>query len=437
MSDDDDWGGFDDEISFDDAPTEVSAKAEPADEVVKTETVVSNDEPDVSLDDLVDEDNSPEKVEEKVPEVPVEKAEKAEEKAPEAPIEKSKPKPKKNEGKKAFKPLSKKEKSLRKMLRRAGLDEEGGLPPIEELLAGKQGKKVKISDIAIFISDVEDDVLSEFAKKCPHRNRVNLSAEVELAQIESVGAKILGSGRMYQPIQVANISDGGALECTSGRHRLIFLAMAYGVDESVPVYIEDMTLNEARDAVVYANQGRKTKALEQAEHAVLQAIGGNIEAEQDEIYLKTITNKTTVKKYCVYSVFERGLPLKFAFPVSMTSSRKGGGLTTLKALEAYWGSALEWNKGMERIEFDGKLKQSIEFLNALVEAFQKDGAFESDQHMATMTLSAIGKYYRERQSMVGDSMSLVGNVATSIIAMGEIGRQKHEVTYEALASMMK
>jgi hypothetical protein len=447
MSNEDDFGGFDD-VDFGESVGVVEMETEPQIEVdsipepqheepPKQEMTLTEppvEEPQAATQEIDTVSTPPEVTQEVPPSPEGESTDDSQLKLKKT--RKSKAAAKKG-GKKAFKPLSKKEKSIRKMLRRAGLDEEGGVPELEQLMQGKQGKRLRIRDIAIFLDEVEDEVLNEFSKKCPIRNRVNLSAEVELAQVESVGAKILGAGRMYQPIQVGVISEDGVLECTSGRHRLIFLAMLYGAERTIPVYVEDMTLSQARDAVVVANEGRKTKALEQAEHTVVQAIGGNLEAEQDEVYAKTVKNKSSVKKYCVYSVFHRGRPLEFGFPVSSTSSRKDGSLTTLKALEAYWGSALDWNKNMKREEFDEKLKGSIEFLNALAVEFQKDGAFEDDQHMATMTLNAIGKYYRERQSMVGDAMSLVPKIASSIVAMGEIGRQKHDETYEALASVMK
>ena len=340
----------------------------------------------------------------------------------------------KKQTKRAKKPLTGRDKAIRLMLRRAGVDE---LPTVDHIMRGKTGStKMAIKDIALFLGIPKDEALADLAKECMVKNIVNLSAEVEKTRVMAIGAQILTAGRMYQPVQVAKVNN--EYQCTSGRHRLAFLAVAYGPSTKIPVYVEDMSLCEARDAVVVANQARPTKALERAEHAVLQAVGGNIDAEQAEMYAKTVKTKAKARKYCVYSVLEKGHPTRLSFPVSLTSSRKDGGLTTLTNVENYWGAAIDWHKDTEQKDFDTALEIATEFLNLLAKALQAVAGFDASHHMASMTLSAVGKYYRSYVDVHGSSPEdKVDAIATAIVGMGGIGRQKSEMTYDALKKAMQ
>jgi hypothetical protein len=310
----------------------------------------------------------------------------------------------------------------------------------------KEGVPVAIRDLALFIGEPADEVLAELAEKMPVKNIVNLSAAVEKNRVIAVGAEILRAGRMFTPIQVAAIRqpdhEGDAvaddLQCTSGRHRLAFLALAYGPETVIPVYVESMTLNEARDAVVVANQARPTRALERAEHAVLGAVGGNADEAQEQLYTATATTKTKARKYSVYSVFEKNHPLKLKFDVSQTSSRKSGALTTVSNVENFWSKALAWDKTMPWKKYDSGLRCSIQFLNALVKEMQEQEKFDSSHHMASMTLSAVGKWFRGYIDITGKNPEAeAAKVAGIIVGFGEIGRQKSETTYEDLTQAMR
>lgn len=342
---------------------------------------------------------------------------------------------KKGKGSKGVKrPMTARQKAIKAILRRSGKD---SIPEMRELMRGKSGVEVKIKDLGLFIGEPAGPLMVELAKECPVRNQVNLSAEVRQDRMLQVGVMIVKAGRMYSPIHVARIEKGGKLECTSGRHRLAFLALAYGAEAKIPVYIENMTINEARDAVVVANQVRSTKALEKVEHAVLRAVGGNVDAEQDELYVKAITTKSNVSNYCVYSVVNRKYPMKLSFPVSMDSSRKGGGLTTMSNVGNFWKSALEWAKETTRKDFDAKLKDSVRFLNDMVSAMQGKKGFNPKQHLASKPLVAIGKYYRTYFEITGrNAVEIVKDVAGEIVAMGDIGPHKSEKTYVALAKAL-
>jgi hypothetical protein len=338
------------------------------------------------------------------------------------------------EAKPIKKPLSEREKVVAVMLKKAGLS---AAPDFSTLLKCKLGQNVAIKDIAVFIGEQEDGVLAELAAAMPVRNRVNLTAEVDLKRVKEIGAQVMKAGRMYQPIQVASIAEDGRLECTSGRHRLVFLALVYGTDAEIPVYVEDMTMREARDAVVVANQARKAQAMEKVEHAVLQAVGGDVDVDADAMYDKTCTSKSNVKKYCAFSVLERGEPVKLGFPLLAEGQLKGG-LTTVIGMEGFWGSALEWRKGMPRVEFDASLKEATEFLNTLVGKWTVDKSFEPRQHMSSMTLAAVAKYYRTLADagFVLDDAA-VSELASVVVAMGDIGRQTSDVTYAAIVKAMK
>jgi len=333
--------------------------------------------------------------------------------------------------------LSLKQKAIRVMVRRSGVE---GIPELSHIMRGKGGEIVKISDIGIFIDEPTDELIAEVAKECKIPNKVNLSAEVVKSRVVAIGAQIFEAGRMYQPIQVARIKDGDntTLECTSGRHRLVALALVYGAASEIPVYIENMTLNEARDAVVVANQARPTKAMERAEHTVLRAVSGNVDAEQDELYKRTAKTKAKARKYCVYSVLSRGYPKKLSFKVSMTSSRKDGGLTTLTNVENFLGAALEWNKDMSRKDFDAGLSGAVSFLNAFAKELKKTDGFDPSHHMASMTMAAMGKYYKTYREITGNEATEVADkVASIVVSMGEIGRQKSETTYNLITKAMR
>jgi hypothetical protein len=341
------------------------------------------------------------------------------------------PKPKKAKEEVVLNP---REKAIRKMMRRAGITE---LPTVDNLVRGKLGQTVKVSDIAVFISTPKEEPFKALAKEWPLRNRVNLSAEVNLDHCIKLGADILSKGRLLQPITVAKVEDG-VLECTSGRHRLAFFALVYGPQVALPVYVEEMDLNTARDTVVVSNQTRPTKAMERAEHAVLSAVSGNADAKPDELYEKLVVSKLKARKYCVYSVLERKHPCKLGFLVSLTSSRKDGGLTTVSNVEGFWGAAVKWVSSTGRKDFDAALKAATEFLNEMAETMQKTKEFEPKQHLAAQTMIAIGKYYLDYLNVKGEvPASLAGKVAKAVIAMGDIGRQKSEKTYAALSKAMQ
>lgn len=333
--------------------------------------------------------------------------------------------------------LTLRQKAIRVMVRRAGVET---IPELSSIMRGKGGEIVKISDIGIFIGEPLDELMAELAVECKIPNQVNLSAEVVKSRVVSLGAQILEAGRMYQPIQVARIKneEGSSLECTSGRHRLVALALVYGAGSEIPVYIENMTLNEARDAVVVANQARPTKAMERAEHAVLRAVSGDVGAEQEELYNRTAKTKAKARKYCVYSVLSRGYPKKLSFKVSMTSSRKDGGLTTLTNVENFLGNSLEWNKDMKRKDFDKSLEGAVSFLNAFAKELQKADGFDPSHHMSSMAMSAVGKYYKTYREITGnDATEVAGKVAGVVVDMGEIGRQKSEATYNLITKAMR
>ena len=279
---------------------------------------------------------------------------------------------------------------IRKVLRKVGIVKA---PPISDLFRGKVGEWVKINEISLFTSQPEDELLEELAKECClELNRVGFSGIVEKRMIE-VGIQILRCGRMYTPIHVIQVPDG-ALECVGGRHRLVFFALMYGGDCKVPVYLESATLDEARHAVSVANDNRPVKALEHAEHAALSAVGGNIDAQQEELYRKISRSKNNIKKYCVYSVVKRGYPVCLTFGASQVPSPVGSDLTTVSNLESYWGASLEWDKDMSREVFDKTLTGATVFINRFAGTICGLDGFNPKQHMSAKALIVVGMCYK-------------------------------------------
>jgi hypothetical protein len=161
----------------------------------------------------------------------------------------------------------------------------------------------------------------------------------------------------------------------------VFLALTYGPDALVNIIVKEMTMNEARDAVVAANMARKTRALEKAEHAVLKSVHGDADADLDTMYTNLVTTKAKAKKYCTYVMTERSYPAVVDFSVSPMPTRKQGELTTISNLEGFWGNALSWHRDTPREDFDRDLKAAIEFLNALVKDMQSIEGFEAKTHI--------------------------------------------------------
>ena len=323
-----------------------------------------------------------------------------------------------------------KQKALRVMLKRSGLKKP---PMIERVLECKTGPKIPISEIGFMVNDKQSDsLLKELAEECPIRNRLNRD-EVLKNRILAVGTEIFKAGRMWTPIHVHQDLMDGRYECVSGRHRLAFLAIVYGSDLEVPVYLEHLTLKTAREAVAVANDSRPVKALERASYAILRAVGGDSTADQDKLYSKLATLKTNISKYCVYSVIERGYPTKLNFKMSERSSRPDGGITTVSNIEGFWAEALPWQIGMKREEFDKGLIESVKFLNQFVEEVKKVPGFDPDQHLTANVLSSVGRYYLLQVNKWKDLVAFCGYLANAVVTMGHTSKKKPSDIYNLIA----
>jgi hypothetical protein len=331
------------------------------------------------------------------------------------------------------KTLTKAQKAWRLILRRSGKEE---FPSLDDLMDGKNGKKVVINEIGIFAGTPKDPLIAELAADCMVGNTLNFSAEITKLRTLQVGTQIVKAGRMHTPIHIAKIKENGSLQCVSGLHRLAFLILVYGADSEIPVYLEEMTLEEARDAMGVANDSRPAKAKERAELAVLKALKGKSNVNQDELYMQMATNKSNARKYCIYSIVERGYPEKLCFKTSATSSRKDGGMTTLSNVETFLSEALDWYPELTRTDYDKLLKGCVEFLNALAVSFQKNANFNPDHHMTTKPMTAIGKYYYETAfAKKEDPMTIVDKVADKVVKMGDVSRWNPDEIFNLLTGV--
>jgi len=346
-------------------------------------------------------------------------------------------KPIKKRGRKA---VSSEEKLIRSILKKAGLEEA---PKLETLVQSVSGSKMmKLKDIAVFLKvpdkAEEKDVLGKLAMAWGKENDVNLSTEVNLKQVKKNAIDILSTGRMYYLPDVAHVKKVKyPLQCVSGRHRLVFIALFYGLDVEVPVIYEEMTLTQAREKAVFANNTRRTPALEKAEHMVLRAVEGDVEADRDQMYLKSVTSKGKAVDFAVFSVMDGNLRGgRLEFPVSQTSSRKEA-YTTITNLKGFWKHAIQWTREMTRKEFDVELKESNVFLNYMVNQLEDDKKFEKDQHFSAMALTALGKLYRTFKDADREPLKLVETIAEKLLGQHGIGRKKSEEIYNSLVQGMK
>jgi flagellar biosynthesis GTPase FlhF len=266
----------------------------------------------------------------------------------------------------------------------------------------------------------------------PRLNVVNLNSEVELNRAIAIGAEIMAAGRMFMPIQVARVGADD-YQCVSGRHRMVALAICHGVID-VPVIVSDMTMNEAREAVLVANKSRPTKVMEKVDQVVLGAVGGDSDAEQQTLFKSVAKSGTTSRKYAMYSVVNRRYPAAFTFGVSSTASRKNGELVTLRSIDGFWSAALPWWSGITYEEFNECLGDSVAFLNQLAQAMQAEQGFDSTNHLSAMTTVSIGKYFSACRAL---SMSVdVPKLASTIVGLGDIGRQKSDKTFAMICELM-
>jgi len=326
------------------------------------------------------------------------------------------------------------QKALRVMLRRSGMVKP---PLIERVLEGKTGPRIAISEIGFLSSDKQSDpLLAELAQECQVGNRLNRD-EIVKNRVLVVGTEIFKAQKMWTPIHVHKDLMDGRYECVSGRHRLAFLAIVYGTNLEVPVYLEHLTLKAAREATAVANDSRPVKALERASYAILRAVGGDSAADQDKLYARLANLKPNIGKYCVYSVIERGYPAKLNFKLSERSSRPDGGIVTVSNIEVFWGEALLWSKEMSRKDFDDGLKESVVFLNAFVSAIKKMPGFDPDQHLTANVLAAVGRYDQTYKNITGRNAILIcETLAKAVVGMGQTAKKQQGEIYNSIAGCL-
>lgn len=340
------------------------------------------------------------------------------------------------------------EKFVNKVLKKAGIDELPDTDVLYVFLRGKSNATMKVSDIAFFLNDEnEDEVLTELAGQCPLRNTVNLSADVEMKNVENVAKQILEAGKMYMPIEVTELQNGSKqLECWSGRHRLALIGLLYGPDVEVPVYVTQMTTREARDAVIYANSARKTRGLEAAEHTVLSKTEGSAsKGSFVAMYNEVATNKTAVYDLAVYlTAYDKktlGFETSdFGFSVSKTASRKDAE-ATMPGVKGYFRSIYhDWTKKMTADEYMDRHAESVSFLNTVVRVMQQNPDYEAKQHCSTQALSALGTFYCDLEFKVPNGSSPIDyadKVANALVSLGDIGRAKTEEIRSGLKKAFK
>jgi hypothetical protein len=317
------------------------------------------------------------------------------------------------------------------MLKRSGLSKP---PLVERILEGKVGMKIPISEIGFLARDKQKEpLLAELAQSCSVRNRLNRD-EISKNRILTVGTEIFKAGHMWTPIHVHRDLADGRYECISGRHRLAFLAIVYGEDLEVPVHLEHLTLKAAREATAVANDGRPVKAMERASYAILRAVGGDSKADQKKLYNSLSNLKPNLIKYCVYSVIERGYPVKLSFKLSEKSSRPDGGLTTVSNVEMFWDEGLNWFKGMSQEVFDEGLQDSVCFLNAFVEEIQTITGFDPDQHLTANVMAALGRYYQTYNNITSrNAIPIVKELARGVVDIGKTVKKPQTVIYNLIA----
>lgn len=335
--------------------------------------------------------------------------------------------------------LKGKSKLIKSIMKAAGVVE---LPDVKTLFKQKDSKFVKIKDIAVFISDNPNGVLSEIVNELPLRNTINLAAEVDEKRVKEVGIRILESKKIYMTIEVAKLTDGSKqMECWAGRHRLAFLALVYGSEIEIPVNIQEYTTTEARTAVLIANDARKTLFHEKAQNTFYKATGGDVSKEREDIYSRMATSKAKAIHYAIVSVMDMnmyGATLKFT--VSETASRSNGSYTTVTNLQGFYNNAIQWSKKTTCKEMDNQIREATKFINSLVHELKSMEGFDPMQQLASQALRAIGTMFNKLNESVSEKNSpsdYAGIIAKSLIEMGQIGRSRNDEIYHDLVKRVK
>lgn len=218
---------------------------------------------------------------------------------------------------------------------------------------------------------------------------------------------------------------------------MAFLAIVYGSELEVPVYLEHMTLKAAREAVAVANESRPIKALERASYAILRVVGGDSAADQEKLYTALARYKTSVSKYCVYSVIEREYPVKISFKLSERSSLPDGGVTTVSNVEIFWGEALDWKRDMPQKVFDEELGESVKFLNLFIWTISRISLFDPSQHLSANVMVAIGRYYNTYHKITSRNAILIQDaLAKAVVDIDQIGHKNQSEIYNEIAGSM-
>ena len=319
------------------------------------------------------------------------------------------------------------------------------LPTIEKLFNGMGGHKMRIRDIAVFISDTPGkgekggSILTELAQEIPHRNTINLSAEVSLAQTKNVGIGYLEAGVAWMPIVVTRLTDGSkAAECMSGRHRLAFLALAYGPNTEVPVDIRADTTQKARDGVIYANQSRRILVMEGVEHSVFRATGGKKmdEVDREELYKNMAVNKQTIIDFCVKST-EMVKSMKLDFVVNDNRIKRGGQVMS-NAVVKFFSNAIEWNKDSTRVQIDKKMRDAVSFINVIYAHVSKQPTFNIKLQFSVRAMGAVGKLIPTLTIAAAGSeeglLEYAPIVAQKLLEMGKNATMPVEQVYGELKS---
>ena len=323
--------------------------------------------------------------------------------------------------------LSPKEKFVATVLRKAGLDE---LPPLNDLVGRETGIKLPISSVAVFRSKPSNEVLSTVWNDLP--NRLHLEAPVRYSRMMKIAVKILKDGKLFHPIEVGDIK--GQTDCISGRHRLAFLALAYGIDAEIPMIVESTTIEDATLAVVSANDTRSSEMTEKADLYFVEAAHGNRNTTNVQDY-QAVRNKSGAVGYAIKYVIIKKSLAQLGFNLTATKSRKEGEIAAMAAVTWFWKAGLDWSLVMKHSDFEGAIIQSVDILNKLAVELQKNEEFNPKFHMATKPMNAVGKLFRDYWSLgqvdsLSEKIPLVANV---IINIGDdVGNNKPAETYETL-----
>lgn len=237
-------------------------------------------------------------------------------------------------------------------------------------------------------------------------NFLNLSAEVEMKQVEKVVKDILEYGSLIHTIQVTKITevpenvnyDPQVFQVWDGRHRTVALALIYGETLQIPVEISELPYLKALYACVVSND---TRAIKKLEGIHFQGLKDG--ADANAAYAKKGGKLPAIAKFVAAHALKQ-VPVPALRPVEK-----------VKVVEK-----LKGVKGMTAVNFTNAIKESLSVLGGRINVHALDKKTVNIFNLVTECIERTWQAIDARSD--GKKANTAWNAYSSIVLGRCIGR---------------